>query len=314
LKVLITGGLGFIGTYAANRLVSLGHQVVTFDTLAGPLPESAELLKGTEHFRGDLLNQLSLFEAIKKHKIDKIMHLAALRNVDSQRNPYLAFRLNCEGTVNCYEAARVFGLERVVFASTSATVGSYEYYESLGVSELPDDLPSRPVNVYGVTKAFDEMMGKEYSKIYGLSVIGVRLALIYGPGKKAGSKTSGWNDLIEGSVKGEPMKQSRLGDKKISITYAKDASEAAVCAILAENPPSGTYNCTGHGVTAAEYCDAIRHVIPKADITMVDDDARPATMGVFDTRGAREHLGYASIFSLLQGIEDHVKTLQLATD
>ncbi|MDR1978920.1 MAG: NAD(P)-dependent oxidoreductase [Synergistaceae bacterium] len=301
--------MGFIGTYAANRLMSLGHQVTTFDTLSGPPPESAELLKGAEHFRGDLLNQLSLFEAIKKHKADRIMHLAALRNLDSQRNPYLAFRLNCEGTVNCYEAARIFGLERVVFASTSATVGSYEYYKPLGVDRLPDDLPSRPINVYGVTKAFDEMIGKEYDKIYGLNIVGVRLALIYGPGKKAGSKTSGWNDLIEGSLKGEPMRQSRLSDMKVSINYAKDASEAAVCAVLAKNPPSGTYNCTGHEVTAAEYCDAIRRVIPKADITMVDDGAKPATMGLFDTRGAREHLGYSPVFSLEQGIEDHVKTL-----
>jgi nucleoside-diphosphate-sugar epimerase len=309
LKVLITGGLGFIGTYAANRLLSMGCEVVTFDTLPGPPPEAVELLKGAGHFRGDLLNQISLFEAVKKHKIDRIMHLAALRNLDSQRNPYLAFRLNCEGTINCYEAARVFGLERVVFASTSATVGPQDFYDPLGLDELPDDLPVRPINVYGVTKAFDEMMGKEYSSIYNLNIVGVRLALIYGPGKKAGSKTSGWNDLIECSIKGEPITQSRLGDRKVSINYAKDSSEAAVCAVTAENPPSGTYNCTGHYVTSTEFCDAVRRVMPKANITLVDDGAKPATFGRFDTRRAREHLGYSPVYSLEQGIEDHVKAV-----
>ena len=311
MRVLITGGLGFIGIYAANRLLSLGHDVVTFDTLAAPPPEAADLLKGAGHFRGDLLNQISLFEAVKKHKIDRIMHLAALRNLDSQRNPYLAFRLNCEGTVNCYEAARVFGLERVVFASTSATVGPQDFYEPLGIYELPDDPPVRPINVYGVTKAFDEMMGQEYSSVYGLNIVGVRLALIYGPGKKAGSKTSGWNDLIECSINGEPITQSRLSDRKVSINYAKDSSEAAVCAITATNPPSGTYNCTGHCVTAAEFCDAVRRVIPKANITLVDDGAKPATFGRYDTRRARERLGYEPVYSLEQGIEDHVKIVSV---
>jgi nucleoside-diphosphate-sugar epimerase len=309
LKVLITGGLGFIGTYAANRLLSLGHEAVTFDTLAGSSPEVAELLKGTEHFRGDLLNPMSLFEAVKKHKVDSIMHLAALRNLDSQRNPYLAFRLNCEGAINCYEAARVFGLERVVFASSSAAVAPKDFYDPLGFEELPDNPPLRPINVYGVTKAFDEMMGKEYSVVYGLSVVGVRLALIYGPGKKAGSKTSGWNDLIERSIQGEPMTQSRLSDLQVSINYAKDASEAAVCAVTAKNPPSATYNCTGHCVTSTQFCEAIRRVIPKANITLVDDGAKPATHGRFDTRRAKEHLGYSPVYSLEQGIEDHVKIL-----
>ncbi|GHV46246.1 NAD-dependent epimerase [Synergistales bacterium] len=309
MKVLITGGLGFIGAHAANRLVSLGHEVVTFDTLPGPSSEAAELLRGTEHFRGDLLSQMSLFEALKKHKVDRILHLAALRNLDSQRNPWLAFRLNCEGTINCFEAARVFGLERVAFASSSAAIGTYAYYDSLHVTEVPDDAPLRPLNIYGVTKAFDEMMAKEYSSTYKLSIIGARLALIYGPGKKAGSKTSGWNDLIECSVDGTPVKQSRLSDMKVSINYAKDSSEAAVRATVAENAPSGTYNCTGHRVTPAEFCEAVKRVLPKANITLLDDGAKPGTSGAFDTKLAKEFLGYTPLYSLEKGIEDHVKHL-----
>ena len=309
MKVLITGGLGFIGTYAANRLVQLGHEVVTFDTLPSAPPQAAELLKGTTHFRGDLLNQLSLFEAVKKYKIDRIMHLAALRNNDSQLLPHLAFRLNCEGTMNCYEAARIFGLERVVFASTTATVGSADFYKQMGISELEDHFPTRPINVYGVTKSFDEMMGREYSKIYGLNIVGCRLALIYGPGKKPGSKTSLWNDLIENSIKGEAMEMSDMSGLPVSINYAKDSAEAVLAATVADHPQSGTYNCTGHCVTSTQFCEAIKRVIPGADITMKSDGKTPNTMGVFNVEGAKREFNYSPIYTLEQGIEDHVKTL-----
>lgn len=309
MKVLITGGLGFIGMYMAKRLVSLGHEVVTFDPLPGPPAGLEKMFTGTEHFRGDLLSQLSLFEAVSKHKIDRIVHLAALRNLDCQKNPYLAFQLNCEGTINCFEAARVFGLERVVFASTSATVGSYEFYETIGINSLPDDLIHRPINVYGVTKAFDEMMAKEYSNQYGLNIVGVRLALIYGAGKKAGSKTSGWNDLIEQSYHGVPMTVSRLGDLPVSINYAKDSAEASVCAVTAENPPSNTYNCTGHIVTSTEFCDTIKCVLPQANITMINDEQRPNTLGKFETENALKYLNYQPKYSLAEGIEDHIKSV-----
>lgn len=310
MKVLITGGLGFIGGYVSSRLTSMGHEVVTFDTLPCPPAGMEDLFTGTEHFRGDLLSQLSLFEAVKKHKIDRIIHLAAFRNLDCQRNPYLAFRLNCEGTINCFEAARVFGLDRVVFASTSATVGTYDYYKTLGVESMPDDSISKPINFYGVTKTFDEMAAKEYSKIYGLSIVGVRLALIYGPGKKAGSKTSIWNDLIIDSHYGKPISMSKMGDLPVSINYTKDSAEASVAAVLAEIPISKTYNCTGHIITSTEFCNEIKKVCPKANITMVDDDGRPGTIGRFETDDALKYLNYKPQYSIVQGIEDHVKTLK----
>lgn len=308
MKVLITGGLGFIGMYVTGRLVAEGHDVVTFDTLPAPPQSSLPMFEGSIHYRGDLLNPMSLFEAIETYEIDTIVHLAALRNSDSQKLPYLAFRLNCEGMMNCLEAARIYKLKKLVFASTSATIGNYDFYNSIGVNEIKDDAISAPINVYGVTKLFDELMGREYSEIYDLNIIGVRLALIFGAGKKAGSKTSLWNDLVEQSYEGTPLEMSTLSDLPVSINYAKDSAEAVVCATLAENAPSKTYNCTGHVVTAAEYCAAIEEAFPQAKITMIDDGNKPNTLGRFSTVEAEQYLNYKPRFSLVEAFKDQIVT------
>lgn len=308
MRVLITGGLGFIGMYVTGRLVAEGHEVVTFDTLPAPPESVKEMFVGATHYRGDLLNPMSLFEAVENYQIDTLIHLAALRNSDSQKFPYLAFRLNCEGMMNCLEAARIYKLKKMVFASTSATVGTYEEYDKLGLQSMPDDSVPLPINVYGTTKLFDELMAREYSKIYGLNLIGVRLALIFGSGKKAGSKTGLWNELIEESYLGNPVTMSRLGDLPVGINYAKDSAEAVVCAALAKDVPSRTYNCTGHCVTSSEYCAAIQEAFPQAKITLVDDDKRPNTIGRFDNELAERYLNYKPRFSLVEAFKDHIET------
>jgi len=312
MKILITGGFGFIGMYVSQKLLELGHEVFIFDTLPAPPSGLEEAFKGVSFFRGDLLNQLSLVEAVEKNKIDRIIHMAALRNNDSQKNPYMAFKLNCEGTINCFEIARIYGIKRVIFPSSVAVFGKYEFYRKLGYDlySLPDDVPCKPTNVYGVTKLFDEMMSLQYNKLYDLNIIGVRLPIIFGAGKKGESRTSSFNDMIEKSAQGKPVTVSAAPGEKFSIQYVKDSGKAVVCGCLADIDKKGIYNAGGAVVTMWEYAKAIKSVLPKADITVKEDpDAAILVDTCLDNSLAMKEIGYCPDFTLEQGIEDHSKKL-----
>lgn len=313
MNVLVTGGWGFIGMYVTQQLIEKGHEVVIFDPLAKPPAGTEKNFEGAQGFRGDLLNQLSLFEAVEKHHIDRIIHLAAFRNVDSQINPYRAFKLNCEGTLNCFEVARVCGLDRVVFASSSAASGTVRDYEKYGINISDgtikdDDIVYRPRNVYGITKEFDEQMAVQYCDRYDMNIIGVRLSLIYGAGKKAGSATSIWNDMIEKSITGEPLDVPLTGNR-YTINYGKDAAKAAVCAALAENPENGTYNTSGWLTDNEDFVGHIRNVLPKCNIRLIKKEVDPKALGVsgFDCTLAKTAIGFEPSYTLEQGIEDHAR-------
>jgi len=312
LRVLITGGFGFIGMYVSQRLLELGHEVLILDTLAEPPSGLEEAFKGVNFFRGDLLNQLSVFEAVEKNKIDSIIHMAALRNNDSQRNPYMAFKLNCEGTINCFETARICGIKRVVFPSSVAVLGKYEFYKKLGynIHALPDDVPCKPTNVYGVTKLFGEMMSLQYNKLNEMSIVGVRLPIIFGAGKKGKSKTSSFNDMIEKSAQGKPITVSAEPGEKISIQYVKDSAKAVVCGCLAALDKRGIYNTGGAVVTMWEYAQAIKNVFPEANITIKEDPKAAIQVDTcIDNSLAMKEIGYCPDFTLEQGIEDHAKRI-----
>ena len=218
MRTMITGGMGFVGLALIRELLDAGHEAVIFDMMPSLPGEAAELAGTVKIIAGNML-ELPTMEVLKKEKIETVIHLAALRNNDSQNNPYSAFRVNVEGMLNVLEAARLTGTRRVVYASSVAVNGPPEFYEKLGldISRLAEEAPTKPSNVYGATKVFNEEMGRQYNIRYALDTIGVRLAIIYGPGKKAGSKTSEFNDLIEmpalgkaGEFRSRPMVISRL--------------------------------------------------------------------------------------------------------
>jgi nucleoside-diphosphate-sugar epimerase len=306
MNILVTGGYGFIGMYLTKQLAEDGHNVFIYDLIGIP-PEGFDHAK---QIRGDLLDQRALFEAVYTNKIDRIVNLAALRNNDSQRLPYQAYKVNCEGFLNCLEAARVFGLSRVVYASTVAVLGDFSYYRDNGYDEdriyqLPEQCAKYPTNVYGVTKLLNEQIGAQYANIYGLSVIGARLPLIFGAGKKSGSKTSTFNDMIISSMQGDPITVNLRPDK-FNIIYVKDAAYGLYRATVAGDPEPGIYNICGATVDHYEYAAAITEVLPKADITIQDTGSAAVPVNTcMDPAAASAQIGYKPQYSLKEGILDY---------
>jgi len=312
MEFLVTGATGFIGPYVIRELLDKGEKVIASDAYPNVniLGEISDKLK---IHTLNILEKDKLFRMAEENSVDFIIHLAALRNIDSQKKPLEAFNLNCQGMVNILEVARQTKVKRVVYASSVAVYGSPSYYRQLNIDpfNLNEDAPPNPHNFYGATKLFNEHLGKQYYNIYGVDSIGVRLSIVYGPGKKAGSKTSELNEIIEGPILGKPIFVKTYNDQKINLQYVKDAARALVNTCYAEDPSFRVYNTGGQNCTMREVARSVSELIPKAMIKIIENvEERPVASAV-DIGRARRDLKYEPLFLLERAIKDYIELLKM---
>lgn len=310
MKILITGGTGFIGSHLAKQLLAEKHDVILLDAfpntdLLGGGAERVELVKG------DLFDLDGLKALTRKWEPDVIVHLAAFRNTESQEKPYGAFKLNCEGTMNVLEAARENQVKRMVYASSVAVYGAPDYYRRLGFDphRLTEDAPPNPHNVYGVTKLCAEGMAIQYREIYGLQSIGLRLPIILGPGKKLGSKTSLFNDVIEAPLKGEAAEIDSFGDQVLNLMYVKDAAHALARAALAKAPGHLVYNAGGSLCRTRDLVESVKKALPNARLKVRDTQKERSVTSGIDSELASAELDYRPRFSIEEAVKDYRKEL-----
>ncbi|KXU92997.1 UDP-glucose 4-epimerase [Caballeronia megalochromosomata] len=166
MKVLVTGGAGYIGSHTCKLLARAGHTPVVFDNLS---TGHADAVKWGPLFVGDLLDANALDAAFAKHRPDVVIHFAALAYVGvSMQDPASYYRVNVGGTQSLLDAMRRHGVPRIVLSSSCATYG---IPEALPISE---ETPQHPVNPYGFTKLVTERMAADYERAYGLRWIALR--------------------------------------------------------------------------------------------------------------------------------------------
>lgn len=185
MKILITGGAGFIGSATTKKLIDRGDQVVIIDNFNDYYdPKLKEdrikiFLKGYKFklYRGDIRDYKLLEKIFKKEKIDKIVHLAAMAGVrNSIKNPFIYADVNVMGSLNVLELAVKYKIKNFVFASSSSVYGAN--------SKLPfseSDSVDRPMAMYAATKKADELMAHVYNHLYGLNITALRFFTVYGP-------------------------------------------------------------------------------------------------------------------------------------
>ncbi len=175
MKVVVTGGAGFIGSHIAEELVKRGYEVTVLDNFsAGRMANIAHILKDIKLVRGDIRD----FELLKKEfkDADFISHQAALRCVaESVENPLAFNDVNVNGHYNVLEATRINDVKRVVFASSSSVYGL--------TNTFPQEEHHRPVPVspYAITKLAGECYNKFFFEEYGLETVSLRYFNVFGP-------------------------------------------------------------------------------------------------------------------------------------
>lgn len=317
MNILITGGLGVNGAWVTRKLIERGHEPIVFEnrpdySLVDDLRDAFELV------RGDVNDLAGLVRAFQEHRVRRVIHMAALMPPDAQADPLNGFRVNAFGTVQVLEAARIAGVERVVFTSSRAAYGEIPPGEfgHPNYRLVDEDHPLNPSLVYDVCKVASEGMGRNYQRNYGIQFVSLRFAAIFGPGKLARhGNVSIHSKLIENPMAGKPVRIPKGKDQRDDMIYVKDVAEGIVLAALHDRPKYSAYNiASGQGRTLEDFADAVRRVIPGADIEIGPGldffDMGVNYYAVFDTARAREDLGFELRFSLEEGVRDYISTMR----
>ncbi len=313
MNILVTGGLGAIGSWVTRQLLQEGHRpiVFTLDPNTFRVPDIAGKL---DIVIGDVLDIPSIIRVLKEYRIKRVAHLAALSGGAAQINPMVGFSVNAAGTVNVLEAARIMEVERVVFTSSkwalAPCLGDHGYPTYKPLDETCGAYPAIPTTVYAVTKVASELMGNAYSEQYGFEFIALRFAQVVAPGKQ-GIKTM-VPQIIENAMAGYPSMIPRGGDEKDDMTYVKDAANAVVLACLARNVQHRLFHIgTGKGYRYADFAESIRKVFPKAVIDIGPGLRQPIGRAqIMDISRAREELGYTPQFGPDEAVKDYVEVMR----
>ncbi|MCY1023742.1 NAD-dependent epimerase/dehydratase family protein [Pyxidicoccus sp. MSG2] len=174
MKVLVTGGAGFIGSHVCDEFLRSGHEVIALDDLSGGKREN---LDPRVRLAVHDIRSREAAELIKAEKPQVLCHLAAQMDVRrSVDDPGFDADVNIRGFLNLLEAARVSGVKKVIFSSTGGAI-----YGEQDVFPAPESHPTRPLSPYGVSKAAGELYLGYYRAQYGLPYVALRYANVYGP-------------------------------------------------------------------------------------------------------------------------------------
>jgi nucleoside-diphosphate-sugar epimerase len=318
MRVLITGGYGFIGAWIIRNLLNRGASVAVFDLKEDPrrlrliLPES-EVAKVT-FVPGDVTDLAALNATIQQHNITHIIHLAGLQVPTCRVDPLLGAKVNVLGTLAVFEAVKAAKgqVQRLVYASSAAVFGGPDKYPSqanLARGEpgyaypLADDVLLVPSTHYGVFKCCNEGNARIYFHDSGISSVGLRPWTVYGVGRDLGM-TSEPTKAIKAAILGRPYSISFGG--WTDFQYVDDVAKTFLHSL--ERPYSGakSYNLRGQVVPMSEFYAALVRVLPAAEKLVTYGTTQIAIAYDLNDDGLQKDLGPMPRTKLDDGIRETV--------
>jgi len=292
MKVLVTGGSGFIGSHVVDKLRNKGVGVRVFDMVISDYRDDIEF------YQGSLLNFEQMRMAVSG--VDAIFHLGAMADVkDVFQEPHYSEAINVRGTVNVLEAARLNGsIKRVIYGSTTWV------YSGVNELHVDENTPLHsPSHLYTATKLTGEYYCYSYNELYGLDITILRYGIPYGPRARDGAVVP---TLVKKAINGEPLTIYGDGSQFRRFVYVEDLAVGNILALksIAKNR---TYNLDGiERITIKEIVEMVRNIIGNVKI-----EYAPARTGDFSgkevsSKRAEDELGWIPKISFNEGLKKYI--------
>ncbi|MGY2082885.1 NAD-dependent epimerase/dehydratase family protein [Blastococcus sp. SYSU DS0539] len=317
MHVLVTGGTGIIGSLTGRTLAGRGHRVRLLDVAPDPVAvaRNGGEVGGVEVVAGDVLSFGDVGAAARD--VDVIVHLAYSLGEATNRRPYAATQLNVQGTATVLEAARLFGVQRVVLASSIAVYGSDGAYAAAELPLTEDAAPrlAPGMPLYGAGKLYLEQLARVYRATHGLLAVGIRPSPVFGPGGVRG--VSGWlSRAIEGAATGRIVPVDR-GDARMSLVHVEDVAEQLVRLVELDAAAFGDrhfFNTGGDATTMREVAALVQEIVPEARLE-VTSNGEPDVAGLATQvcgSALAELIGYERRHDLASGLRAHIEATRTA--
>ena len=300
MRILVTGGAGFIGSHIVEQLLQQKHQVRVLDNFStGKRENLAFSHEGDlEIMEGDIRE----FGVVEKAAslVDGVFHEAALVSVPkSVERPDLSFDINVKGTFNVFEAARRAGVKRVVYASSGAVYGDNDRLP------LAETEPPKPLSPYGLDKLYSEQLGSLYQSLYGMEMVALRYFNVFGPRQDPNSPYSGVISIFVNRLKaGTVPTIFGDGEQTRDFVFVGDVVRANLLAMSGEYRGFRVLNVgTGKKTSLNELFTQLKLITQSSGTpTYADERVGDIRHSLANISAIRKELSYEPAFNLADGL------------
>jgi nucleoside-diphosphate-sugar epimerase len=315
VKILVTGGLGFIGHNVVQLLKTQGHKIVVVDnaTNYGIIPQvELDYLIQERKFRiapcdihyADIKNPGDMEHILQRHEIELIVHLASFpRQKVVNANPCWGSQTMSEGLLSLLEASKNSGIKKFVYVSSSMVYGNFKDTYFDGIDEAHE---CNPIGQYGIMKLAGEWLVKDYARRTNMAYTILRPSAVYGPYDVEDRVVS---KFLLAAMRGETI-QVNGPKEELDFTYVGDAAEGIASASVSDNTDNMTYNITrGTSRMLLEAAELAVKIAGSGTIQVNDRDDNFPSRGQLNIIRAQNDFGFTPTVNIEEGFQDYYNWL-----
>jgi nucleoside-diphosphate-sugar epimerase len=315
MKILVTGGMGFIGHNVVALLESQGHDVVIVDnqTTYGIVPQDEldllmtqrrQRIKTQRIYNYDIRDSESMAWVYRHYLPEMVIHLASFpRQKVVNANPQLGSQTMSEGLLNLLELSVKYDARKFVYISSSMVYGNFKDSYFDGVDESHN---CQPIGQYGIMKLAGEWLVKDYHRRHNLAYTIIRPSAVYGPGDVEDRVVS---KFLLTAMRGETI-QVNGGNESLDFTFVSDVANGIATAAISDLTDNITYNVTrGQGRTLLDAAELAVKIVGQGTIQVNNPDNNFPSRGQLNTLRAKKDFGFDPTVDIEQGFKEYYEWL-----